>query len=72
MEVMEDAIDATKVGNIFIPFPFFWSLYSTNTYISRPTPLNSEKSHYIAKEFCPKLYKNQTNPYLLKIKVLLN
>ena len=44
MEVMEDAIDATKVGNIY---PYF----TTPVYI-RPTRLNSQKSHYIAKDFC--------------------
>lgn len=44
MEVMEDAIDATKVGNIYLHF--------TTPVYTRPTRLNSEKSHYIAKDFC--------------------
>ena len=49
MEVMEDAIDATKVGNIYLCFVF-------SDLRIKPTPIlepfNSQKSHYIVKEFC--------------------
>lgn len=46
MEVMEDAIDATKVGNIYLCFVFFWSWFSTNTYIPEQHDLEVE-SHTI-------------------------
>ena len=46
MEVMEDAIDATKVGNIYLCFVFFWSWFSTNTYIPEQHDLEV-KSHTI-------------------------
>ena len=69
MEVMEDAIDATKVGNIYLCFVFFWSRYSTNTYIPEQHDLEV-KSHTILKRSlvsCAKLRRNRRKPYLLKV-----
>lgn len=51
MEVMEDAIDATKVGNIYLCFVFS-GLRVQLTPILEPTRFNIQKSYYIVKEFC--------------------